>query len=305
MRIVINTPAGNIGRVVTEQLLQKGHELVIISRHPDKVHDFVRRGARLVVGSFDDAAVLDNAFSAADAVFWLTPLVFDQADFLGWARTMGQRAAEIAGRHHIQRAVLISSVGAQHEDGVGPIGCMPTIERAFAQHVPNVTVFRCGHFMENFLMSLDTIAQQGAIYSAYPANKKLPLVASRDIAQKAIEALLDSSWTGFKLQGVHGPEDITYTAATRLIGEAIGRPVNYVEVPVEAAKAAMVSAGMPPHIAALLGELYEGVHAGRVARAESRDASTTTQTTISQFAQHVLRPAIERMANANAERQVA
>ena len=61
MKIVINTPAGNVGRVVTDQLLQAKEEVVIISRHPEKVADLVARGASLVEGSIDDPLVLDRA----------------------------------------------------------------------------------------------------------------------------------------------------------------------------------------------------------------------------------------------------
>jgi uncharacterized protein YbjT (DUF2867 family) len=73
MKVVINTPAGNIGRVVAQQLLDRGHELAIISRHPENCVRLVERGARLVEGSIDQREVLDKAFSGMDALFWVTP----------------------------------------------------------------------------------------------------------------------------------------------------------------------------------------------------------------------------------------
>ena len=69
MKIVVNSPAGNIGRVVTEQLLQAAEDVVIISRNPDKVAPLVERGARLVRGSIDNVQVLDHALEGAEAMF--------------------------------------------------------------------------------------------------------------------------------------------------------------------------------------------------------------------------------------------
>src|ERR1051325_3477078 len=136
MKFVVNTPSGNIGHRVTGQLLDAGEEVTIISRHPAKVEDFVRRGARLVRGSIDDPRVLDGAFAGADVLFWLPPLAFDQPKFIDWARNTGTLAARTARQYGIRRAVLISSVGAQYEAGVGPIGCMPAIETAFRADIP-------------------------------------------------------------------------------------------------------------------------------------------------------------------------
>jgi uncharacterized protein YbjT (DUF2867 family) len=72
MKVVINTPAGNVGLVVTNQLLQAKEEAVIISRHPENVKHFVARGACLVEGSIDDPLVLDRALKGADILYWAT-----------------------------------------------------------------------------------------------------------------------------------------------------------------------------------------------------------------------------------------
>lgn len=298
MHVIVNTPAGNIGRVVMDRLLACAQQVTMISRNPEKVRTFADRGARLVVGSFDDPAVLDRAMTGADALLWLTPLVFDQPRFLEWARTTGRLAADTARRNGVRRAVLISSVGAQHESGVGPIACMPAIEAVFKACVPNVMSLRAGHFMENLLVNVPTIAQSGAIYSPYPTDRKIPLVAARDVAAVAAEALLDPGWTGFRIKGVHGAEDIDYATAAEIVGKALGRPVRHVEVSIDAARQAMLEAGVPEHVVELLAELYAGIRDGRVARAEPRTAETTTPTTLLEFARQVLKPAVERPATA-------
>jgi uncharacterized protein YbjT (DUF2867 family) len=293
MKIVINTPAGNIGRVVTEKLLQAKQDVVIITRHPEKVQKFIERGAKLVQGSTDDPAVLDSAMKGADALFWLTPIAFDQPNYIEWARRTGKAGAEIAKKNAVKRVVLISSVGAQHEVGVGPIGCLLAIENAFKEAVPNVVSLRCGSFMENFFNNVGTIVGDNTIYSPYPASKKIPIVATRDIAQKAVEFLLDRSWGGHQMVGVHGPEDLDQTQAVKIISEGIGRPVRFVEVSIDQAKQGMIHAGMPPFFANLLGDMYTGFHTGLMERSEPRTPETTTSTTLLEFARTVLKPAVD------------
>ena len=82
MKIVVNTPAGNIGRSAVDQLLLAKEDVTIISRHPRKVTDLIERGAKLEEGSIDDPGVLTRAFRGADALFWLTPFAADQPDYI-------------------------------------------------------------------------------------------------------------------------------------------------------------------------------------------------------------------------------
>lgn len=299
MRIVINTPAGNIGRVVTTELLDAGERVVIISRHPHKVADFVARGARLVEGSIDDPAVLDRALEGADALFWLTPFV-PRADYLAWAPAIAAMAGDALRRHRVPRVVLISSVGAQQPAGLGPVSVLPAVESAFRDAAPHVIALRAGHFMENFLANVHTIATTGTIYSPLPASRPLPIVATRDIGQRAALLLRDTQWRGFRTVGVHGPEDLDPDRAAALIGEGIGRAVRYVEVSVEDARRGMLDAGLPPSMVDLLCEMYSGLRAGLMERAEPRSADTTTPTSLRDFAREVLRPAVAAASTAAA-----
>ena len=231
-------------------------------------------------------------------MFWLPPLVFDQPEFLDWARSTGRLAAAAAARHHIRRGVLISSVGAQHETGTGPIACMPAIEQALEAAIPNLVTLRCGHFMENFLAHLPSMLGDGAIYTPHPTDLPVPFVATRDIADVAARWLQSSEPVGKVVRGVHGPRDVSHSEAAQIIGAALGRELRHVEVPVFAAEQGMLRAGVPAHVATLLAELYQGVRDGRVSRAEARSAETTTPTTLAEFAREVMLPAARRLAAA-------
>src|ERR1700733_8796206 len=97
--IVITTPGGQIGSQVLRNLLDSGEELRVIVRDPSVIPADVRKGLDIAEGSHGDAAVVNKAFSGADAVFWLTPpdprAPSVEAAFVGFTRP----AAEAFKRH--------------------------------------------------------------------------------------------------------------------------------------------------------------------------------------------------------------
>lgn len=290
MRITVNTPSGNIGRTLTQSLLDAGANVTLISRSPDKVSDLTGRGARLVQGSIDEQAVLDEALAGADALFWLTPPAA-RPDYHQWAVSTAQKAAATAKRLGVSRVVLLSSVGAQSGPGTGPVGVMLEIEKLFAEQVPNTVSLRAGFFMENLFRSLDTL-RDGALYQPAPAQKPFPLVATRDIAAVAAEELLDASWTGYRIRGVHGPEDLNYAQVAAILSDALGRPIQYVQVSVDQVRQGMRGAGLPDFLTDIFSEMYQAVVDGRMDAAEPRTAATTTPTSLAAFAREALAPAL-------------
>ncbi|MCO6187932.1 NmrA family NAD(P)-binding protein [Rhizobium sp. L1K21] len=287
MRIIVNTPAGNIGHALVEHVLSNGDDVTMISRNPAKVTDFVARGARLVEGSIDDPDVLKKAVDGADLLFWLPPLVLDQPDFLKWARDCGQRIADIAGNAGVRRAILLSSVGAQHDSGVGPIACLPAIEKSFREAFPDMVSLRPGHFMENFFFSLPTIKAEGTIYSSHAADQPIPMIATRDIAEVSARVAMDTVWSGHHVIGLHGPADVSYNEAASIIGRVIGKPVRFVQVDDATMVGAMVATGMPEQMAKLVNGLYAGIRSGMVRRMEPRNP---TPTTLEEFVQLSILP---------------
>ena len=296
MSIVINTPTGNIGGRVVERLLTAGEDVTVIHRNPEKVRHLADRGVRVIQGSLDDPAALDRALEGAEALFWLTPPPF-QPDFLAWAVDAARQAAAAARTQGVQRVVVLSSTGAHNGPNPDPVGILLAVEDAFRSALANVTVLRPGYFMENLLHSAATLAQ-GALYHVFPRDMAFPVVSTRDIGDRAAEALLDRAWTGHRLFGVHGPADLSHDEMVAVLSEELGHPVRYEEVTDEQLRQGMLESGLPPFLADLYTELYRRGREGYLVAAETRTVETTTPITLREFAREVLRPAIERGAAA-------
>lgn len=299
MSIVINTPNGNIGRPLALSVLAAGRPLTVISRTADKAADLVKRGARLVEGSTDDAAVLDRALAGAETLFWLTPPAF-RPDFISWAGETARAAAQAVKKHGVKRVVVLSSVGAQHGPGTGPVGALLAVEEAFKAVCPNVTILRPGFFMENFLRDVGTLAKTGSLFMPMPRDKAVPMVAVADIAAKSAEVLLDPNWKGHRYVGIHGPAHVKYADLEPILTEALGRPVRYVQVTMDDVRKGMAGAGMPAWMVDLFAEMYGAVIDGRMNPAEPRSPETTTPTTLAKWAREVLKPALEQAATSAA-----
>src|SRR4051794_21809550 len=74
LSIIVTGAAGRLGRLVTEQLLQRlaPEELVLVTRRPDALRDLRARGVDVRQGDFDDAASLPRAFAGAERMLLIS-----------------------------------------------------------------------------------------------------------------------------------------------------------------------------------------------------------------------------------------
>ncbi len=294
---IINTPSGNIGRALTGFLLDENADVTIISRHPEKVSDLVKRGAKLIAGSLDDPSVLAKALHGGGTLFWLTPPNLIPG-FAEWARQCATQAAETAAKQGVDRIVVLSSVGAHTGPGTGPVAVLREVEDIVKAKCANVAIMRPAYFMENLLHHLPTIAQDGAFYLPLPAKKSLPMVATRDIANVAAGLMLDDTWSGHRTVGVHGPADLSHARVAEILSAELGRAISYVEISQEQAQQAMRQMGMSDFIVDMYSDLYAAMANGLMDPDEPRTAETTTPTTLAQFAREVMKPALTQAAEA-------
>jgi uncharacterized protein YbjT (DUF2867 family) len=117
-------------------------------------------------------------------------------------------------------------------------------------------VLRCADFDANALAWAAQIRQGGVVYGAYAAAATSP-IHHRDIAAVAVRAF---TGTGHQNQTyiLTGPQSLTQPDKVRIIGEATGLDLSFVEVPPEQIREAMLAQGLPEEIPdRLLGSLSD------------------------------------------------
>jgi uncharacterized protein YbjT (DUF2867 family) len=293
--ILVTTPTGHIGSRVVDQLLAApgGHTVRVLARDPGRLAPAVRERADVRTGALDEGDALARALDGADRLFFLIPPPRpDIADWLGWMHATADhatRAVEAAGS---PRTVFLSSTGA-HRSDLGPVSALGKVEQQLAGAVSDLAVLRPGYFFENTLNAVPTIAGQGAMYGVFAPDLAFPQLATRDIGDAAARLLTDDGWRGHHVHALHGPHDLSMRDLAANAAAALGRPVQYVQVPVEAVAAGMAQAGLGESMVREYSRMLAGLANSGFEHPEPRTADTTTPTTFAVWAAEALRPAVE------------
>ena len=82
MQIIVTGSLGHISKSLTQELLQKGHSVTVISSNPERQKDIEALGAKAAIGTMQDLDSLTKTFKGADAVYLMESLgagsFFDQ-----------------------------------------------------------------------------------------------------------------------------------------------------------------------------------------------------------------------------------
>jgi uncharacterized protein YbjT (DUF2867 family) len=290
MSIVITTPTGNIGSRVLKQLLEAGADVSVIVRQPEKLSDSIRSRVKVHRGSLTDVGLVTKALQGAKAMLWVTPPDFTHPDVAAYHNDMGIVAATAIKESKVPYVVNISSAGAQLENA-GPISGLGIVERRLNEIAENVVHLRPSFFMENFLQEVESIKRDGAVYYPFPGDVPRPWIATQDVGDVAAELLLEAKGSGHQTRGLHGPADLTFADATKILSESIGKPLKYVQMTPDQAHQTFLSMGASPGFAKAYVEMFEAI-AKPEAIAELRTRQTTTPTTLREWSDTIFRPLV-------------
>lgn len=295
--IVITGATGNTGSAAAEKLLAAGEKVRAVGRSAEKLERFKQKGAEVFVGDVADAAAMTRAFADADAAYLMIPpnmkaenLATHQDSVINALST----AVEKAGVKHV---VLLSSIGADKADKVGPIKGLYRFEQRL-NRIGNLNALylRPGFFMENLFLYIGVIKSMGMMAGTGRGDRPAPWIATRDIAAVAAEALRKRDFNGKQARELLGARDYTIDETAAIVGRAIGKNISYTKVPALIVKPAMAQMGLSSDTIDNLLEMYEGADAGLLAAREKRLPQNTTPTTLEQFVAEVFVPTYQGKA---------
>lgn len=280
----ITGATGNTGKAIAEALLSKGKKVRVIGRSEERLKPLVDRGAEPFVGSVDDPVAMTDAFSGAKAVYLLIPPIYWAGDGRAFSNTVSESYATAIKNAQVRYVVSLSSAYA-HTAEFSPVQGLHDHEQRLnrLEHV-NVVHLRPGVFMENLYWSIPTIKQQGILISAYKADVPLPMIATKDIAAEATALLHSLDFSGKSIRALLGQRDVSMAQTAKILGDAIGRDLAYVQVAYEDIEQGMVKAGFSRDFARRIVSAQQGANEGRMPVCEPRSKKNTTPTSIEEFA---------------------
>jgi uncharacterized protein YbjT (DUF2867 family) len=263
--IAVAGVTGHTGRAAAEALLRDGEQVRVIVRNTTKGEPWKARGAEVAIASLDDADAVTRALTGARGAYLLVPPAYNASDLLAAQRLVADAIVAAVARSDVPHVVLLSSIGAQHATGVGPIRTLHAAEQRMRATGKPVTLFRASYFIENWAAVLDAVRGQGVLPSFIALDLAMEMIAADDVGELAAGLLRGPAPTGVQVVEAGGPAPTTPRDLARDLGNVLGRPIQPVHVSLDQVVPTFTGLGLPQNTAELFREMYEAVATGRLA----------------------------------------
>lgn len=243
---------GAIGRNLTAMLIAKGHRVRALVRREDERAQHLRDlGAQVVQGDLTDLSAMHRAIEGTSRIYFgmsVSPAYLEAT----------ANVAAVARHHGIEALVNISQMTVTQmsitETTDSPQHKLHWLaEQVLAwSGLPVVTV-RPTVFLEGFFLRLAAAGVRERDELALPmGNARTSPISSIDVA-RAVAAILDDPAPHLgRIYNLTGAESVDLDRYAAAFSEALGRPIRYRDVPVDAWGDALRQAGVPAHLLAHL-----------------------------------------------------
>ena len=255
---------GRAGGETARALIERGEAVRVVLRRQEQGEQWTALGAEVAVASIEDADAMADALEGASGAFLLNPPPLSGDPY---ARTeqLGAALADAARRARLPKAVVLSSIGAQHASGTGVIATLNRFEALLDGTAPATAFLRSGYFVETWGEVAQTVMSESVLPTFLEPSQKIPMVSTIDVG-RAAAAVLCEDWTGKRVVELGGPEDWSAGDVAAAFAEVLGRPVRSMLVPPEQRAALLAQEGVPAEVANALLGMYEGIASGLFAR---------------------------------------
>lgn len=231
----VSGATGQQGGSVAKALLDVGHGVRALTRKTDSpaAKALVEQGADVYRVEFEDPASLEAALVDVDGFFTISTPFEKGAEAETTQGIATIRAAQKAG---IPFTVFSSVAGADRKTGVPHFDSKYKVEEYLAASGLKYAIVAPVFFIENTLAPFVLPGiKKGNFGQALPAEKKLQMISYQTIGRFAARVLThpdEFAGTRTDIASV----DVNGTEVAAILSEAIGRPIGYFEVPIDAVR---------------------------------------------------------------------
>ena len=257
MSIVVTGAAGQLGRLVAEELLDRvpADELVFVTRHPEALDHLAERCADIRHGDFDEPQTLPAAFAGGERMLLISTLSIG-------SRVAQHRAAiQAAKQAGVGHIVYTSFPKPEPTHPVGPIATEHGETEAIL-HDSGLgwTVLRNATFAELQIQPGALAVAGGKLYTN-AGDGRIASVSRRDAARAAAAVLTSDGHAG-RTYDITGPEALAQEELADLLADVSGRPVKLVRVGDRTLTWGLTRAGAPKQVAKAIVAFGKAVREG-------------------------------------------
>lgn len=243
-RILVTGAAGKTAAFVVEQLLERGFPVrAFVRRNDERSARLKGLGAEVAQGDFHQLSSVRAAMAGVERVYFCYP----PAEGLLEATSNVATAARDEG---VEAVVNLSQVTAR-ENAASRLSRQHWLgEQIFDWAGVGASHVQPGYFSDNFYMlNGENIAKDGKIYLPYGQGRHAPVVAS-DIARVVVAILEDPTPHVGARHIITGPSNMTIAEMADVFSTELGKPVQYVDLPLNDWRRALIErARMPEFLA--------------------------------------------------------
>ena len=247
--ILITGATGNVGSEIVKQLKAKNIDFIAGTTNGETIADI-----KTIKFNFADNDSIKNALKGITTLFLLLP---SHQEVLNW----GKNTIDIAKEMGVKHIVRSSGMFANAESDLLIENLLGSVDKYLQESGINYTITAPSSFMQNFSTQIVNDYKNGVIYQAAD-DAKISWVDTRDIAAINVEVLLNPAKYLNETLTITGSESLNYQEAINQMNEILGKKVNYVAIPNEAAAKAMADMQFPQFIIDLLISLNDSIKQG-------------------------------------------
>jgi uncharacterized protein YbjT (DUF2867 family) len=256
--------SGRTGAATANALLKQGQKVRVIVRNAAQGEAWSHKHVETAVADLTDPVALAAALKGTNGAFLLLPPNPAATDYLADRAAFLDKMITGVKKSGIKNILFLSSIGAQHPAGTGPVVALHRAEKALNGLLPSVTFLRPGYFLENWGNSLLHAIDKSELLHFGTVHLKFPQVGTHDVGVAAANALVEN-FHGTRHLELAGKENWSVEDVAVVLTSLLGQQIKPVALPVDSAKEVLEQTGMPAPMAALYAEMYQGLARGLLA----------------------------------------
>jgi len=225
--ILITGATGKTGSATAKSLGEKGERFRALIRNEEKKEGLESLGGEVVIGSIENTDVVNQSMQGVKTVLVLLPNSESQL-------ALEKQLVDSAKQAGVERIVKMSSIEAT-PDATSPI---PKLHLESEEYIKQSglawTMIKPNFYMQNLLASAGTIKDQGKIFLPM-GEGKTGMIDTTDVGKVIAKVLSEDGHESMNHE-ITGPEILSFYEVAEIFSKALGKQVDYVDVPMDAYK---------------------------------------------------------------------
>ena len=253
--ILITGATGQLGKLVVDALIKivPADSIIAAVRNVEKAKDLTELGVQVRHADYNDPTSWDTAMQGAKKVLLIS------SSEIGSRTPQHRTVIDAAKRSGVELLVYTSILHAD-TSVLGIADEHRETEEAIQASGLPFTILRNSWYTENYALGIPAALSLGAVYGC-AGDGLISSAARADYAEAAAVVLTTANHEG-KVYELAGDSAYTLTEFASTLANLSGKSINYVNLPEEVYKKALLDAGLPEPLAELLANSDTGVSKG-------------------------------------------